>query len=138
MMRRCYKPKDNRYSRYGGRGIAVCARWHDVHAFIEDMAPSFRKGLQLDRVNNDENYLPGNCRWATTGEQTRNYSRNVILAYDGKSLCIADWSAITGIKYQVLWDRIKRGWTVEKALTTKVMTASQSSRRARYVRWNSN
>lgn len=136
MMERCYNPKNKRYKRYGGRGIQVCERWHDVNAFLQDMAPSFRKGLQLDRKNNDEGYSLDNCRWATTGEQTRNYSRNVFLEHDGKRLCLADWSALTGIKYQTIWDRVQRGWPTEKILTTKVMTTKESSRRARHVRWH--
>lgn len=137
MMDRCYVTKNKRYARYGGRGITVCARWHDIKAFIDDMAKNYRKGLQIDRIDNDKDYSPDNCRWATTGEQTRNYSRNVILEYDGKSLCLADWSAITGIGYQVIWDRVQRGWSAERILTTKAMTSKQSSRIALNTRWNS-
>lgn len=136
MMSRCYKKNDKRYSRYGGRGITVCDRWHDVNTFISDMYPSFKEGLTIDRKDNNEGYSPDNCRWATHKEQTRNYSRNVVITHAGKSLCLADWADITGIPYKVLHDRIQtRGWKASDALTKKVMTSKESSAIARRVRW---
>jgi len=72
MIRRCYNEKHIAYSYYGGRGIKVCDKWHDHKKFIDDMDPSYEKGLQIDRINNDGNYEPSNCRWATRTQQMQN------------------------------------------------------------------
>lgn len=135
MMQRCHNKNDKRYSRYGGRGITVCDRWHDVNAFIRDMEPTFKTGLQIDRIDNDKGYSPENCKWSTTREQTRNYSRNVVIEHTGKRLCVADWSEITGIPSKVIYGRISAGWNHVDAITKKVMAAKESSAVARKIRW---
>jgi hypothetical protein len=122
MVNRCQNPKDKRYERYGGRGIKVCERWLDVNNFIADMHPGHKPGLQIDRKDNDGPYHPGNCHWATTKQQTRNYSRNVILEHDGKRMCVVDWADETGISAKVLYDRVAHGWDASKALTKPVKT----------------
>lgn len=71
MMARCYKQTNKKYKNYGGRGIGVCERWHSVANFISDLSPR-PEGMTLDRVNNDGNYEPSNCRWATVLQQARN------------------------------------------------------------------
>jgi len=72
MIRRCENPKCPNYKYYGGRGILVCDRWHDFQNFWDDMGPRPAKNLSIDRRNNDGNYEPGNCRWATRKEQQNN------------------------------------------------------------------
>lgn len=72
MIQRVSNPKSTKYQNYGGRGIKVCNRWLDVKNFIEDMYPSFKEGLTIDRINNDGNYEPSNCRWTTNEIQHRN------------------------------------------------------------------
>lgn len=72
MVDRCSKPKHISYKNYGARGIKVCERWNDVSNFIEDMFPSFKDGLSLDRINPNGNYELSNCRWATKNVQSRN------------------------------------------------------------------
>ena len=69
---RCINANSKSYKDYGGRGIKVCDRWHDVRNFIEDMYPTFKEGLMLDRINNNGNYEPSNCRWTTMTVQGRN------------------------------------------------------------------
>lgn len=75
MHSRCYDPENNRYYRYGGRGIVVCPRWHDFSLYLEDVLPTYREGRTLDRINNDEDYAPANFRWATYRTQARNNRR---------------------------------------------------------------
>ncbi len=118
MINRCTNDKNKSYKRYGGRGIAVCDRWANPAAFVEDMSNGYEPGLQLDRIDNDKNYSPDNCRWATTKIQTRNYSKNVVIEYEGKKLCLADWSISTGINYMTLWSRVKQGWSIKRTFTT--------------------
>jgi hypothetical protein len=72
MKQRCQNPNNGRYSYYGGRGIKVCERWQDFIPFMEDMLPTWKPGLSIDRINNDGNYEPFNCRWATRSVQNSN------------------------------------------------------------------
>lgn len=120
MMARCTKPTNKRFARYGGRGITVCERWHDPNNFIADMLDGYAPGLTIDRKDNDGHYEPSNCRWSTAKQQTRNYSRNVVLEHDGKRMCVVDWALEVGIDPKVIYDRVARGWTATKALTTPV------------------
>jgi len=118
IMSRCYNPFDKRFSRYGGRGISVCSEWHSVNAFIDDMAEGYSPELQIDRTNNDGNYEKSNCRWATRSQQSINRSDRKRYEYNGESLTLSEWSKKVGIDTKVLWDRINRGWSAEKALVT--------------------
>ena len=72
MIERCENPNAISFKYYGQRGISVCTRWHDVKCFIYDMYPSFKEGLTLDRINNNGNYEPSNCRWASVADQNKN------------------------------------------------------------------
>ena len=92
MRRRCYEKTRENYHRYGGRGIRVCKRWKDsFENFLADMGEC-PAGCTLDRFpDNDGNYEPGNCRWATGKEQSRNTARNLWLTYKGETLCLKDW-----------------------------------------------
>ena len=72
MHSRCRNPNHNRFHRYGGRGIVVCERWATFDNFLEDMGGAWRKGLSIDRINNDGNYEPANCKWSTPKEQANN------------------------------------------------------------------
>ena len=119
MMDRCYKPLNSAYARYGGRGIVVCDRWHDVASFIADNELLFRPGLTIDRINNDGHYSLENVRWSTRAEQNRNRSSNVFLTFEGKTQILFAWAREKGIAPRTLWARIHvSGWSIERALTT--------------------
>jgi hypothetical protein len=112
MINRCYRPKTEMYPRYGGRGIKVCDRWRNSYsAFLEDMGERPSPMHQIDRKDNDGNYEPDNCRWATRREQFNNRSSNIRLIVDGHSRTVAEWARLTGIKAKVMYDRIDRGWS---------------------------
>lgn len=117
MIGRCEDPNNKRYHRYGGRGIVVCSRWRqDFCNFLKDMGEK-QAGYTLDRIDNDGNYEPSNCRWATSKEQGRsNYKARPITAF-GKTQLLIDWAHETGIKRETIARRLKQGWTVDRALT---------------------
>lgn len=171
MRQRCENPKNKSFRDYGGRGISVCARWQSFENFIADMGKRPSKNHSIERINNDGNYEPSNCRWATRAEQAinkrnnrylthngetrlicewaeitgiprktiitridqqnwniadaltipntgRTRTTNNLLTLNGKTRCLTEWSEITGLSMQVIRIRIKRGWSVEKSLTT--------------------
>lgn len=117
MHQRCSNPKNKWFHRYGGRGISVCDRWQSFENFYADMGPRPLRGT-LDRYpDNDGNYEPSNCRWATQKQQIRNREKTVFLEYEGVTRSLAEWAELYGIKRKVLANRIKQGWSVFDALT---------------------
>lgn len=109
---RCYNSNYTSYKNYGGRGIAVCDRWREPDDkgflnFLADMGKRPSKQHSIERENNNGNYEPGNCRWATRHEQNRNQRSNVNLTYNGKTQCIADWEKEFSLGRAVLRNRLK-------------------------------
>ena len=104
---------------YGGRGIRVCARWQESFAaFLEDMGPRPTPKHSIDRFpDNDGNYEPGNCRWATKKEQARNTRVNQMVTRDGETLCIAEWAERYGVSASMLAGRLNSGWEFERAVS---------------------
>lgn len=125
MQNRCYNPDNVKYHVYGGRGIVVCDRWLDKKVgyqnFLLDMGRRPENCNSIDRIDNDGNYEPSNCRWASQREQMNNTRSNHVLTLNGVSLNIMQWSERVGISDRVLHSRLKRGWSVEKTLTTPKM-----------------
>ena len=137
MLYRCYTPDFIDYPRYGGRGIRVCERWHDIRNFVEDMLPTFRKHLQIERIDNGGNYTPNNCKWATRSEQALNRRTGHQITFQGRTLSISEWAKETGIKYNTLSKRLlDQGLTPEEALTNRVLTHEESAQNALKCRWN--
>jgi hypothetical protein len=120
MRLRCTDPEHKAYPRYGGRGIKVCDRWlESVENFIADMGPKPTPAHELDRFpNNDGNYEPGNCRWATRSENCRNRRSSRFIESAGERLTLAEWAARTGLRADLISERVERGWTPEAALST--------------------
>ena len=122
MIDRCTDSKRHDWHRYGGRGITVCQRWRNSYeSFFADMGPRPSPQHSIDRIDNDGNYEPGNCRWATVAEQASNKSNNRYLTFDGQTLTVSQWARKLGIKVDVLNLRLSHyNWTVERALTQPV------------------
>lgn len=122
MRSRCNNPKNKKYKDYGGRGISVCSYWDDFLQFKKwSLENGFDESLTIDRIDNNGNYCPENCRWINQKEQMRNTRVNHLLTYNGETKTMVEWSEITGIKYHTLKQRInKYGYSVERALTTPV------------------
>jgi hypothetical protein len=121
MRRRCLDKKAKDFIYYGGRGISFCKEWDNYAVFYAwAIMSGYRKNLTLDRVNNDGDYSPSNCRWTTRKVQARNTRKSVKIFYNGKSKTPAEWAEITGIRSATIRKRVFLGWSVEKALTTPV------------------
>ena len=108
MMARCYNPKDIGYSNYGGRGIRVCNRWHNLEDFLKDMGHP-QPGLTLERIDNRKCYGKGNCKWATYKEQNNNKRNNVLLTYEGKTQTVRQWSKELDVSQYYVRKYIREG-----------------------------
>ncbi len=116
MRHRCNNSNYHAYPDYGGRGITVCPQWDSFEQFVADMGPR-PPGHEIERKNNDGNYEPSNCRWATRKEQCRNTRLSHTLTVNGVTCTIAEWAEKSGIWHQTIRTRIKRGWNPERAVT---------------------
>lgn len=115
MLRRCSDPKAVGYHRYGGRGIKVCERWQKFENFLEDMG-SRPEGTTLDRYpDQDGNYEPSNCRWATYSEQAENMSTTVLITANGKCQSVSAWARELGVSSRAIHYRLSR-MTPEEAI----------------------
>lgn len=127
MVHRCNCVSASCYRNYGGRGIRVCERWQGRDGFVNFLADMGQRppGHSIDRIDNNGNYEPGNCRWATTSQQASNrrpYGHNrkqgQLIEFNGESLTAEEWSVRLGGGHGLVWSRLKSGWSVEKAITT--------------------
>ena len=116
MRKRCNDPKAKGYSRYGGRGIKVCERWDGSEKFpnfLEDMGLCPDR-YQIDRIDNDGNYSPENCRWESQKNQDRNKSTNVWLEHKGERLILQDWGTKWGVDPSYISRRLKKGLSMSE------------------------
>jgi len=112
MVARCTKPTRRDYARYGGRGIRVCERWMVFSRFADDMPPPPTPEHQLDRIDNDRDYEPGNCRWATIAEQRRNTSRTRWVLLNGKQMPLVDAAKKMRVNERTLRTWVREGTPV--------------------------
>ena len=117
MKTRCYNKKYKLYSRYGGRGIKVCNEWlNDFINFYNWAIKDWKKGLTLDRINNDGNYEPSNCKWSDRIEQANNRHTNYIVEFNGERKTLAQWSKTWGIKYSYMQNKLYKGENLEQII----------------------
>lgn len=125
---RCRWSDSDRYKDYGGRGIDVCDEWHnDFDVFVEwAMNSGYEIGLTIDRIDNNGNYEPDNCRWITKREQNRNKRTNVMVSYRGETKSLMDWCEELDLPYYTIQKRIKKGMNPIEALEKPVRKSEDS------------
>lgn len=119
MCERCTNPSHSAYRNYGGRGIKIDERWLGVggfKTFLADMGPMPSRKHSIDRIDNDGDYCPENCRWATRTQQNRNSRKVVKLTHNGVTMCIQEWAEHLGVSRIAMQKRIKK-WGLERALS---------------------
>lgn len=114
---RCFNPKVPCYKHYGGRGITMCDRWREsLENFVSDMGTRPSPAHSIDRIDNNGNYEPGNCRWATTKEQANNTRSNRKVTVSGETKNSTQWADSIGVRREVIYKRLKRGINGENLL----------------------
>lgn len=117
--KRCFNKNCKAYSYYGGRGITMSAEWNDFFVFYSDMGPRPSEAHTIERIDNNGNYGPGNCRWATQAEQNANTRKNHVITYNGETKHLSAWARTVGLSEDCLERRLnKLNWPIEKALVT--------------------
>lgn len=107
MFQRCYNPKCERFPHYGGKGIKICDRWKfNFDLFLKDMGNKPSKNHSIDRIDNNKDYSPENCRWSTSRQQASNRSTTTFYTYNNKTQCLKDWARELNIHYKTLHNRI--------------------------------
>lgn len=116
MLTRCRSEKDKSYDNYGGRGISVCEEWsNDFYNFRKwALNNGYQEQLSIDRIDNYGNYSPENCRWITNIDQCNNRRKSIIINYNNKTQSIAEWCRELDLNYGTVFNRYKRGWSIEK------------------------
>lgn len=136
MIDRCENPNNRAFKNYGGRGISVCDRWRMLENFYADMHATYWPGAEIDRTNNNGNYEPDNCDWVTSARNSDNRRSARLITFNGKTQSLKRWSEESGINYGTLHTRLtKKGWSVERALTTPSIEKFERMDIARTARW---
>ena len=129
MRERCYRVKHSAYNRYGGRGIKVCDEWKDFVAF-RDWAylNGYAEKLTIDRIDNDGNYEPNNCRWVSYKQQENNKSSNRIVEYQGKKYTVSQLAELAGLNVSTIFQRIYKGWSIDDVVNKPLRERTRGSR----------
>ncbi len=115
MKNRCLNP-DARHQKY--KGLLTYEKWiNSFEEFLKDMGKKPTSKHTIERIDNSKGYFPENCKWATRSEQNRNYSLNRLVEYNGLTLCVTEWAEKLGISRHRIYQRLNKGWSIEKALT---------------------
>lgn len=110
MRQRCLNPKVPNYHRYGGRGIKICKEWDSFDRFLEDMGLKPSPDRSIERRNNNGDYEPSNCYWASRDDQENNKERSVRITYKGKTKTLTQWARELGLNYELVRTRWRYGW----------------------------
>lgn len=130
---RCTNPNNSRWESYGGRGICLYPEWrNDPQKFIDYMGPRPSMNHTIDRIDNDKGYEPGNLRWADRKTQQRNRRTNFVIEYNGLKMCVTEWAEKLGLNASCLATRIKRGWPLEIAMSSKSYKFEQNNHRIQH------
>lgn len=129
MKNRCFNPKCKAFKDYGGRGITVCDEWvSDPDSFVEwALSNGYEYGLAIDRIDNDGNYEPNNCRWVTAAENNQNRRSSRFFTINGETKNLQQWCNQYGISRSMVHKRLQMGWDIEKALTTPKRTRDKDA-----------
>ena len=117
---RCLSNTNRSYPQYGGRGITVCARWNSYENFLHDMGRKPSPRHSIDRIDNNGNYEPSNCKWSTKKEQASNRRNSHFVLVNNKKMTVSEFARSMKINPQTLEARLKKGWTVERIMNTPV------------------
>ena len=120
MLGRCRNSSSPKFPHYGGRGIRVCDRWLSFENFYADMGPRPSPDYQIERIDNNGDYCPENCCWIHKSRQASNRRSSRLLAHNGMIKTVADWAKEKGFRRHVIYDRLKDGWSIQKAIETPV------------------
>lgn len=118
MLTRCRNEKHKQWKDYGGRGIKVCDRWMSFDNFLADLGEK-PKGKSLDRIDNDGDYEPSNCRWANQRQQVTNRRMSPRYEWKGEIRSLSELAEQHGLKWRRVYERVRAGWSIEDALTVK-------------------
>lgn len=136
MLDRCENPNSPSYPDYGGRGISVCDRWHDIANFVDDLPSGFKPGMEIDRIDNDGDYCPGNVRWSTKKVNSSNRRSTRLITHNGVTRTASEWSKLLGGAPHLVTERIDDfGWSEELAVTTPVADRYENMLKAQQKRW---
>jgi hypothetical protein len=120
MIARCHNPRHSGFRRYGARGISVCPRWRaSFTAFSDDIGKRPSPDHSVDRVDNNGDYEPSNCRWASLEEQAQNRSNTRWITIDGRTQCLSAWAREMGLNAQTIHERLQRGWSERDAVFSR-------------------
>ena len=129
IIQRCTNPNKPEYKHYGRRGIGIDPKWrHNFKQFLADVGLAPSASVEIDRIDNDLGYVPGNVRWTTRRVQTRNTRVNRWLSLDGRQQVVSDWAVETGISAATIRRRLNSGWTVRRALTERPLNVGMRAR----------
>ncbi len=120
---RCYNPNSKSYKRYGGRGIKMCDEWLNDFKSFESwaIANGYAPELAIDRIDNDGDYSPENCRFITLAENNQNRCRSRFYTYNGKTQNLMQWCTELGLNYRTVMYRMRRGWSFERSITEPII-----------------
>jgi hypothetical protein len=128
MRARCRNERHRQFKNYGGRGITICERWNEFENFLEDMGSRPSAQHQLERIDNDGNYEPSNCRWATRVEQANNKRTNRFVTIANRTLQLTEWARAAGINKGTLHRRLSRNWPPAQLLKAPQRNSRKADR----------